>query len=882
MNPKTACVLTCLRRSLCGGLLRSLWMLLAALQAAQAGGPGWSPQPPVKTRPIFPQDRVLNEYNAPPRRKEDWLEDVRRSGRVLDEAAKKIEEFGTITMSAPVLAEPSGTFNFDLKHTSEKYFNDARTDVNAAIGSSEVVSQIFQGGAKVSADQFKLDAFRDKLQNFEAEKDQYQRARADREALYQNEVATVSQRLIQEVNLINQSDKTEEEKAVMINEAESRANDDKKKLIEEYYGKDLQAPEYPGTASADSPPTTDSSLLKDPSTARSKVDDLLKQAALGAVTGATVTVPNRNAIRIAQGDTAEQAIYRFLGNPNESNQFVDKKVLFGVCTVGVTPGWRSQRDYAADISIQTSYELQPARFETIQRLINDIRYPYQIRLRLARQHELPAPRQNTNAAEAEADTGKTPGVAATKEAGGALPGGQPSIPSELLKCNYASRVKNNKPVVAGVSPLMETQTLDLESRFRRQDEIALYLAAVMQQAGLTGQVEAFNQFVKNRQSDARSRTTSAVMSTTSTGGGLFGFQVGPRLQALADPASKKAGQGRVLERQSFPALIMFGLDHEDVRPVLDCNDQGEVEVYEPAIKLIQMTRWTNITPRFVERFVPWKPSTWFRSRWSESERMNYLVDGSLAMKRTDILPEDGDELFANGIHSTLKERFQHYSYQAVGAFSQLSIPVSTSLPQQHQFKKPEKETTAFAPEITQVIPESITASTTGENDADLVPAEHKFAVIGSGLKSIDEKTLKVFPATFMSEVKIVSKSDNLMIISGTLQKKGHTGGVFFFKADPKATQTKNSPQINTLPIEVKVIKKSGGGGGGNASSGQAGSKLQPVAVSTVEVQNGTQKTTEKHEVMFGAGASTEQVGEASKIISTGLLPPVTEDSAEKK
>jgi hypothetical protein len=48
-------------------------------------------------------------------------------------------------------------------------------------------------------------------------------------------------------------------------------------------------------------------------------------------------------------------------------------------------------------------------------------------------------------------------------------------------------------VVAAVSPLSETQTLDLASSQRRIDELSIALAVALRQQGATGQAEALEQ-----------------------------------------------------------------------------------------------------------------------------------------------------------------------------------------------------------------------------------------------------------------------------------------------------------------------------------------------------------------------------------------------------
>src|SRR5439155_16294029 len=72
--------------------------------------------------------------------------------------------------------------------------------------------------------------------------------------------------------------------------------------------------------------------------------------------------------------------------------------------------------------------------------------------------------------------------------------------------------------------------------------------------------------------------------------GRFGYQVGPELWALEEPAQGDSGPGLMLERQTFPVLLIFALDDEDVRPRLRWRG-GKLEVLEPHLMLVQSTRW---------------------------------------------------------------------------------------------------------------------------------------------------------------------------------------------------------------------------------------------------------------------------------------------------
>jgi hypothetical protein len=73
--------------------------------------------------------------------------------------------------------------------------------------------------------------------------------------------------------------------------------------------------------------------------------------------------------------------------------------------------------------------------------------------------------------------------------------------------------------------------------------------------------------------------------------GGFGYQIGPRLRGLEDPAEGDRA-AEVLERQSFPVLIPLGIDASDLHPCLRWNQRLErLEVFEPEIGFLQISRW---------------------------------------------------------------------------------------------------------------------------------------------------------------------------------------------------------------------------------------------------------------------------------------------------
>src|SRR5687767_5371852 len=74
--------------------------------------------------------------------RKDFLE----AGKALDRLTRDLEEYGSITMSSPILAKPDGTFDFGLNRKAEDYFKDNKEEFQAAAAARELSFQSFSGG----------------------------------------------------------------------------------------------------------------------------------------------------------------------------------------------------------------------------------------------------------------------------------------------------------------------------------------------------------------------------------------------------------------------------------------------------------------------------------------------------------------------------------------------------------------------------------------------------------------------------------------------------------------------------------------------------------------------------------------------------------------
>jgi hypothetical protein len=440
----------------------------------------------------------------------------------MDDVASKAEEYGAITISNPVLAPPSATFNFDLTKKADDYFADAKANVQ---GQSAVLNQQANSlalSATAQLDPTQIAAYAASLAQFSIQQQQYLQA------------------------LKSQQPTTPP-----------------------------TAPTFP-TAKTDTSnaPASSTGLAKQPTDVLGLLTDPKFNDAMALLSGAgqTPTLTDRSAVITAAGDRATQAIFTLLGDPTLATQFKDKRVVFGVSMVSVNPGWRTRKGFQAHISVKVTYRYALARHDVLSRFLGDAKVPLPLRQRVAQ------------------DNGEMlPG-------NGTMPVVQwlPEIPDYLLPEN---KKDDFNPLVAAVSPMTETQALDLGNSDRQQEALSLELAFALRYAGLGAQADAFEQFVKSRQQDVRTRTPSTAVNAFSFVGGTFGFEVGPRLVAIEDPARNSAsGPANVLERQSFPTLIIFGMEAQDVTPRVRVED-SRYRLVEPQLALDTYPSWIPLDPR---------------------------------------------------------------------------------------------------------------------------------------------------------------------------------------------------------------------------------------------------------------------------------------------
>jgi hypothetical protein len=220
--------------------------------------------------------------------------------------------------------------------------------------------------------------------------------------------------------------------------------------------------------------------------------------------------------------------------------------------------------------------------------------------------------------------------------------------------------------VAAVSPLMDTQNLDETSSYARQDDLALFLSASLTKAGLRGQAQAYERYIKQRRQDIATRSSAAVANTYSFAGGIYGFQIGPRLRALANPEARKSGPAQTLDKQTFPALILFGVTPDDLRPVL-LQDGDQIAVYERQLRTHYTYRWLRTQHYF---WPPWKnkrkdmPTAFFKE-WASNQDL-------FTRRRDEIIEEEAANV--DGLMAQQRKRYEVFNSAFYGAHHQQTIP----------------------------------------------------------------------------------------------------------------------------------------------------------------------------------------------------------------
>jgi hypothetical protein len=639
---------------------------------------------------------------------------VKKTGEAMDEIAKGLEEFGSASVSSPVLASPNDRFKFELNDlTAMQLYNDARSDVQGKAADLEQVYNSLSLGASAQFDPTVAMAYVNSLQQFRQQQglaDQTAAVAARQREIKQRAAFTEYEGAIAKAN----QEKDAAKRMQMIADAE-------RKYADALPSPNATAPTFP-TDEKQSLPEVPKDLAKPATTG-----PLVKEGKFYEPQGlykstATPTVANRTAIITAAGDNATKAIFQTLGDPKVGAQFADKKVLFGVVMVAVNPGWKTRKNYTVDVCVMPSYVYKPARMEVVKNYIKSHKGDEAIKNTLKQDYHLGDVKQGA------------------KLFGHSDPLGSAGLegePSDERPC----------PLVAAVSPMTETQVLDLESSKRRQEELALSLSAALRAAGMGAQAQAFENFVRSRQRDVATRDSDVVVNTYSHSGGMFGFQVGPRLRALEEPTTNRnARPALTLERQSFPSLVVFGFDAHEITPkvVRKCD---RLWLYEPELQMRTVAFWNPLSDGM---FPPGR-----FDRLTEARRLQWAWDLREANSTLD-----RSDTSLKGFYELIDTRSQVLKFKALGGATGSFLPI--------QFVSPPPDTPK-QPGITAAFPSSVKLSSdaSGPEAKDVV-----MVLLGKNLSQVDRDRISIVgdPSdTATVQRKDTGESDGSIVIKLTIK-----------------------------------------------------------------------------------------------------------------
>ena len=565
---------------------------------------------------------------------------VQSLGTVMDAVADREAEFGTMAVSAPILSDPGDAFEFSLREGPEDFYADAKNNIQGTASEFQQEMSSFGLQASVSYNPTLVAAYSAQLQQY--------LAALNKPAQSPSTKPTVADALNQYLT-------------TSLDNASQQADPNAKLQLIQNAINTYAAMEVPSQSTPSKPsspvfptasiPTTAPSNLS-PTTspsnfANSQADQLFAAFQQLSNVQRSPTVTDRTALITAAGDAAVKAMFQIMGNPGIAAKFNDKRILFGVSTVSVNPGWRTSKNYAANVAITVQYKWEPARPAIMSEFIKNPQTPVDLRIRLALDQELPLPDDHAAMEEIfrcdpnlklEANIHGTIDAirfwnANIEEFQTAID--RPTVVKNLIlpKIPRAYTYEPNsrqKPVVAAVSPLTDVQTLDLSSSFRQQEQIAVNLAFALQMAGLNAQANVLMGYARSLEQDFNTVTPDVVANSYSTGE-TFGFQVGPQLRAIETAkAGKYSGPGVVLERQSFPALIVYGFDGAEITPrIMVDGSSRKYVLMEPQLELTSEHNWVPLN------------QYWARPSESQALQLSYWLVKDFQKAKPDL---DGNSL----------------------------------------------------------------------------------------------------------------------------------------------------------------------------------------------------------------------------------------------
>lgn len=545
----------------------------------------------------------------------------------LDKVAKYVEEFGTVTVSEPLLIENKGQFTIKYDRPVKEYVDSARTGVQGAVRRSSQETLDVQSAFRVRAD---LTSLLSSLQAAQPEKSPLLSRLENQLLTGVGTVGTFGNQLLagaasiptlqsvydQIPTIVPLESMTPEQKALhaVIGTALSQAasatpetpsggtstptEEDSSKNPPQGAGPDTDAAQETGEVTQ-TPPAFESLLPLDrPAkdvlssqtfTAPLEIGDLPKQ------------ISERKALLIGVNDKATENILKYFLNPGRGAAG-DKRAFFAVLQISCNPGWRTRSGYIAEANVKVSYAKEKADWD-----------------------------------------GKGSPVTSSR----ATPG-------------------RPQPFIVSVFPMLESQTLDLRNSIRSQIALATQLGVLLSAAGADAQSELLADYARRLEYDAATRNAIPLVTSYSNGTN-FGYQIRPVFQALEQPADIESAAGRVLHPTAFPAVIMVILEKSELKP--ESEGGGG---------------WTDIEFMVNARWSPAK-RRWFTKRYCETKqlknanRLDGIREHLIKVVSPKIAQGDGLDIQSHTAQELLR-RYKLYESLGQGVTRFSELPLIPSVP----------------------------------------------------------------------------------------------------------------------------------------------------------------------------------------------------------
>ncbi|OAI16986.1 MULTISPECIES: hypothetical protein [Methylomonas] len=727
------------------------------------------------------------------------------AAEALDNLRSMNDEFGEVVMSYPILGKSQSSNNFDLKKDSKEYLEEAKKISQGGAAHMLMMANVIAGSLQVKNNSMIGQQFQTDLQQ------------------HQSSESALDQYKIKKMAICD------ERKAQYIDESDPDKKETKLKAWD-----DCLTNLKPVSATAPGRDATTPVDPKDPKFA-DEAKATLKDSTLVKAPGTLLpsdlqlSISNRDALHIAAGDKAVETAYRILGDPAMANQFKGKVLLIASSMVSVNPGWRTREGFFARLSAEMKIEYTPASYQAKQQFINQNQVPCDVR-------KMVKSTWNIVEDKAPQDSKKTESTgsegANTKNAKQYIDNCNTSTTLEYFPNEYILSENEDHwphPLIAAVSPLTASQTLDLSNSERNVMEFSLALAGILKEMNLEGQASIFEQFVRSNQNDSRTRTVNTIVNSYSINGGQFGYQIAPQFVGL-DVQGENEKSANLLQPQSFPVLLLIGLDQNDlnlrIKKCVDkdpdgensCKQQGsgpdKWKIMEPHLAMKQNFDW-----RRADSYGFWgtignfffDPGYYFFSKDKSSDQMNILYElnkkyikfqddyKNLQNKANDFCKENKDNEKCNELkgemailsrsNNFLTSKFWTQKWP-LASISIQDIPSEILFPTPQEDAKPKPQ-----PYITEVIPNKIRLTRTGSS---ITADNSEILILGSNLKQLDTSKIEVVPQSTDSFKVSSAPDDNKIRIVATVAE----GSPISFKIPIKPD---NKNFLFTAPIKVEII-----------------------------------------------------------------------------